>query len=55
MGWLKSSRDSRAAVIEILAIAMSAGFILALTRKRAENRSFTDQLVQRTMALHGAA
>ncbi|MAU96772.1 MAG: putative lipid II flippase FtsW [Fulvimarina sp.] len=39
----------------MLAIAMSAGFILALTRKRAENRSFTDQLVQRTMALHGAA
>nr|WP_245396324.1 putative lipid II flippase FtsW [Jiella sonneratiae] len=38
----------------MLAIAMSAGFILALTRKRAENRSFTDQLVHRTLLLHGA-
>ncbi|MCQ0989983.1 putative lipid II flippase FtsW [Jiella marina] len=38
----------------MLAIAMSAGFVLALTRKRPENRSYTDQLVQRTMVLHGA-
>ncbi|WAP71040.1 putative lipid II flippase FtsW [Jiella pelagia] len=38
----------------MLAIAMSAGFILALTRKRAENRSYTDKLVHRTWMLHGA-
>ncbi|WP_425523493.1 putative lipid II flippase FtsW [Jiella flava] len=38
----------------MMAIALSAGFLLALTRKRAENRSYTDQLVQRTMVLHGA-
>ncbi|NDV85548.1 putative lipid II flippase FtsW [Aurantimonas aggregata] len=38
----------------MLAIAMSAGFILALTRRRPENRSHTDRLVQRTYQLHGA-
>jgi cell division protein FtsW len=38
----------------MLAIATSAGFILALTRRRPENRSHTDRLVQRTYQLHGA-
>ncbi|WP_182087161.1 putative peptidoglycan glycosyltransferase FtsW [Aureimonas sp. ME7] len=32
------------------AVAISAGFVLALTRKRAENVSQTDRLVERTMA-----
>ena len=38
----------------MLAIAMSAGFILALTRRRPENRSHTDRLIHRTYQLHGA-
>ncbi|MEX6504776.1 putative lipid II flippase FtsW [Jiella sp. M17.18] len=37
----------------MLAVAMAAGFVLALTRKRPENRSYTDHLVQRTAVLHG--
>lgn len=38
----------------MLAIAISAGFILALTRRRPENRSHTDRLMERTFQLHGA-
>ncbi|SJZ63720.1 putative lipid II flippase FtsW [Consotaella salsifontis] len=38
----------------MIAVAVSAGFILALTRKRPENASQTDRLVQRTAAYHGA-
>ncbi|WP_102958938.1 putative lipid II flippase FtsW [Mangrovicella endophytica] len=38
----------------MLAVAISAGFVLALTRKRPENRSQTDRLMDRTLALHGA-
>lgn len=37
----------------MLAIAISAGFILALTRKKPENSSQTDRLMDRTMALSG--
>lgn len=37
----------------MLAVAISAGFVLALTRKRAENSSQTDRLMTRTMALGG--
>ena len=39
----------------MIAIAISAGFILALTRRRPENRSYTDRLMERTWQLHGAA
>lgn len=38
----------------MLAIAISAGFILALTRRRPENRSHTDRLMERTFQLHAA-
>ncbi|MCP3055416.1 putative lipid II flippase FtsW [Aurantimonas marianensis] len=38
----------------MLAIAISAGFILALTRRRPENRSHTDRLLERTFQLHAA-
>ncbi|KQT50903.1 cell division protein FtsW [Aureimonas sp. Leaf454] len=38
----------------MLAIAISAGFILALTRKKPENSSQTDRLMDRTIALSGA-
>ncbi|KAA0972582.1 cell division protein FtsW [Aureimonas fodinaquatilis] len=38
----------------MLAVAISAGFVLALTRKRAENSSQIDRLKNRTMALGGA-
>lgn len=34
----------------MMAVAISAGFVLALTRKRAENVSQTDRLVERTLA-----
>ncbi|MCW4116680.1 putative lipid II flippase FtsW [Aurantimonas sp. MSK8Z-1] len=37
----------------MMAVAIAAGFILALTRKRPENRSQTDHLIYRTAALHG--
>ncbi|MCB8837872.1 putative lipid II flippase FtsW [Aurantimonas sp. VKM B-3413] len=37
----------------MIAVAMAAGFVLALTRRRPENRSYTDHLVQRTAVLHG--
>ncbi|SMC59777.1 cell division protein FtsW [Fulvimarina manganoxydans] len=37
----------------MIAIAISAGFVLALTRKRPENRSYTDKLLERTTLLHG--
>jgi cell division protein FtsW len=37
----------------MLAIAISAGFILALTRKKPENSSQTDRLMDRTIALSG--
>ena len=37
----------------MMAIALSAGFVLALTRRKAENVSRTDELVARTYALHG--
>ncbi|MEF2074220.1 putative lipid II flippase FtsW [Consotaella aegiceratis] len=38
----------------MMAVAISAGFILALTRKRPENRSQTDRLVERTAAYTSA-
>ncbi|MBB3999333.1 putative lipid II flippase FtsW [Aureimonas pseudogalii] len=38
----------------MLAVAIGAGFVLALTRKRAENVSQTDRLVDRTMVFQGA-
>jgi len=37
----------------MLAVAIGAGFVLALTRKRAENVSQTDRLVDRTMVFQG--
>ncbi|KHJ56197.1 cell division protein FtsW [Aureimonas altamirensis] len=37
----------------MLAVAISAGFVLALTRKRAENSSQIDRLMTRTLALGG--
>ncbi|WP_206454178.1 putative lipid II flippase FtsW [Aurantimonas marina] len=37
----------------MLAIAISAGFILALTRRQPANRSHTDRLMERTYQLHG--
>ena len=36
----------------MLAVAVSAGFILALTRRRPENRSHTDRLLERTWQMH---
>ena len=36
----------------MMAVAVSAGFVLALTRKRPENRSQTDRLMERTFAVH---
>jgi cell division protein FtsW len=38
----------------MMAIAISAGFILALTRRKPENVSQTDELMARTVALYGA-
>ena len=38
----------------MMAVAISAGFVLALTRKRPENRSQTDKLMERTYAVHAA-
>ncbi|WP_062204586.1 putative lipid II flippase FtsW [Aureimonas sp. AU12] len=38
----------------MLAVAIGAGFVLALTRKRPENASQTDRLVDRTLVFHGA-
>ncbi|MFD2237366.1 putative lipid II flippase FtsW [Aureimonas populi] len=38
----------------MMAVAVSAGFILALTRKRAENSSQTDRLSERSLAFGGA-
>ena len=38
----------------MLAVAIAAGFVLALTRRRAENVSQTDRLIERTAALQGA-
>lgn len=35
----------------MMAVAITAGFVLALTRKRPENASQTDRLVERTMAM----
>ncbi|MEN3791170.1 putative lipid II flippase FtsW [Fulvimarina sp. MAC3] len=37
----------------MIAISISAGFVLALTRRRAENRSYTDRLMERTALVHG--
>jgi cell division protein FtsW len=37
----------------MMAVALAAGFILALTRRKPENSSQTDRLLDRTMALHG--
>ena len=39
----------------MLAVAVSAGFILALTRRRPENRSHTDRLLERTWQMHSPA
>lgn len=37
----------------MIAISISAGFVLALTRRRADNRSYTDRLMERTALVHG--
>ncbi|MER0238248.1 putative lipid II flippase FtsW [Fulvimarina sp. MAC8] len=37
----------------MIAISISAGFVLALTRRRPENRSYTDRLMERTALVHG--
>ncbi|MDY8110759.1 putative lipid II flippase FtsW [Fulvimarina sp. 2208YS6-2-32] len=37
----------------MIAISISAGFVLALTRRRPENRSYTDRLMERTALIHG--
>lgn len=37
----------------MMAVAIAAGFILALTRRKPENRSQTDRLIDRTVALSG--
>ncbi|RFC62785.1 putative lipid II flippase FtsW [Fulvimarina endophytica] len=37
----------------MIAISISAGFVLALTRRRPENRSYTDRLLERTALVHG--
>ena len=39
----------------MMAVAISAGFILALTRRRPENRSHTDRLLERTWQMHSPA
>ncbi len=38
----------------MMAVAITAGFVLALTRKRAENVSQTDRLVDRTLFFQNA-